>query len=124
TAGDEGDHVAGRPFPGTASAEGAQFNVPPSPRLRVPASLLGAGTLSEDAPHWHIDPGAHLVRRRHWLCLADVFRRHLAHTGEACQAHGTDEFILHDLQHAHNAVLTTSGEAPRLHSTKGDHVGA
>src|SRR4029453_4831892 len=70
----------------------------------------------QDAPHWHVDPTAHLVRRCHRLCLADVLRRHLAHAGEARQAHGTDKFVLQDLQHAHNAVRTTSSEPPGLHS--------
>src|SRR5262245_53214783 len=105
---------------------------PTSPRLspRLCRVWRGAdtyrllGTLLKDASYWHIDPGAHLMRQCHRLCLADVLRSHLAHAGKARQAHGTDEFVLQDLQHAHNAVLTTSGEAPRLHSTKGDHVGA
>src|SRR5215470_6912521 len=77
-----------------------------------------SGTFLQDAPHWHVDPTAHLVWWCHRLCLADVLRRHLAHTGEACQTHGTDDFVLQDLQHAHDAVLTTSGKAPRLHSAK------
>src|SRR5436853_4682312 len=67
------------------------------------ANLTGIVTqyeaLLENASHWHIDPGAHLVRRCHRLCLADVLRRHLAYAGETSQAHGTDEFVLQDLQH-------------------------
>src|SRR6516162_4126695 len=106
----------------------------PCPHLRVSASPSGmtrcwpptgfSGTLLQDASHWHVDPTAHLVRWCHWLRLADVLRRHLAHAGEARQTHGTDEFVLQNLQHTHNAVLTTSGKAPRLHSAKGDYVGA
>jgi hypothetical protein len=44
----------------------------------------------QNSPHRHVDPAAHLVRWRDSLGLTDVFRGHLAHAGEARQAHGAD----------------------------------
>ena len=40
------------------------------------------------------------------------------------QAHGTDQLVLQDLQHAHHAVLAAGGQAPALQPAQGHDVGA
>ena len=77
----------------------------------------------QNAPDPHVDPGTHLVRGGHSLGLADRLRGELADAGDADQAHGADELVLQNLQHAHHTVLAGCGQAPALQAAQGYGIG-
>ena len=70
--------------------------------------------MSQDAIAGHVDPRAHLMRRRHWVRGTDGLRAELRNARDPHQAHRRLDLVLEYLKDSHKAIFARGGEPPSL----------